>query len=114
MNQSNLKNMVVLKNLPSNIVEEAIIILKTNKKVKKLEKIEKSKMVEDIACKKREKDYILKEAEMLVSNYISSLEGKKQERKINNKKTEQKYKRIKNYAYMASLIILIETIMLFA
>ena len=39
MNQSNLKNMVVLKNLPSNIVEEAIVILKTNKKVKKLEKI---------------------------------------------------------------------------
>ena len=38
MNQSNLKNMVVLKNLPSNIVEEAIVILKTNKKVKKLEK----------------------------------------------------------------------------
>lgn len=114
MNQSNLKNMVVLKNLPSNIVEEAIIILKTNKKVKKLEKIEKSKMPEDTSCKKKEKDYILKEAEMLVSNYISSLEGKKQERKMNNKKMEQKYKRIKNYAYMASLIIFIETIMLFS
>ena len=114
MNQSNLKNMVVLKDLPSNIVEEAIVILKTNKKVKKLEKVEKSKISEDTTCKKREKDYILKEAEMLVSNYISSLEGKKQERKISNKKMEQKYKRIKNYAYMASLIILIETIMLFA
>ena len=114
MSQSNLKNMVVLKNLPSNIVEEAIVILKTNKKVKRLEKIEKSKISEDTSCKKKEKDYILKEAEMLVSNYISSLEGKKQEKKINNKKMEQKYKRIKNYAYMASLIILIETIMLFA
>ena len=114
MNQSNLKNMVVLKNLPSNIVEEAIVILKTNKKVKRLEKIEKSKISEDTTCKKRKEDYILKEAEMLVSNYISSLEGKKQERKMNNKKMEQKYKRIKNYAYMASLIILIETIMLFA
>ena len=114
MSQGNLKNMVVLKNLPSNIVEEAIVILKTNKKVKKLEKIEKSKIVEETACKKREKDYILKEAEMLVSNYISSLEGKKQERKMNNKKMEQKYKRVKKYAYVASLIILIETIMLFA
>ena len=114
MSQSNLKNMVVLKNLPSNIVEEAIVILKTNKKVKRLEKIEKSKISEDTSCKKKEKDYILKEAEMLVSNYISSLEGKKQEKKMNNKKMEQKYKRIKNYAYMASLIILIETIMLLA
>ena len=114
MNQSNLKNMVVLKNLPSNIVEEAIVILKTNKKVKKLEKIEKSKMLEDASCKKIEKDYILKEAEMLIANYISSLEEKKQERKINNKKMEQKYKRLKNYAYVASLIILVETIMLFS
>ena len=114
MNQSNLKNMVVLKNLPSNIVEEAIVILKTNKKIKKLEKIEINKISEETTCKKKEKDYLVKEAEMLVANYISSLENKKQERKTNNKKMEQKYKRIKNYAYMASLIILIETIILFA
>ena len=32
MNQGGLKNMVVLKNLPSNIVEEAIIVLKQNQK----------------------------------------------------------------------------------
>ena len=42
METSNLKNMVVLKNLPSNIVDEAIIVLKTNKKAKKLQKIEKN------------------------------------------------------------------------
>ena len=114
MNQSNLKNMVVLKNLPSNIVEEAIVILKTNKKVKKVEKIEKNRIMKDTTSQKKENDYILKEAEMLVSNYISSLEEKKQEKKINNKKMEQKYKKVKNYAYMASLIVLIETIMLIA
>lgn len=113
MNQSNLKNMVVLKNLPSNIVEEAIVILKTNKKVKKLEKIEKNKTVEDTTIKKKENDYILKEAEMLVSNYISGLEEKKEAKKIKNQKMNQKYKRIKNYAYVTSLIILIETMILF-
>ena len=113
MNQSNLKNMVVLKNLPSNIVEEAIVILKTNKKVKKLEKIEKNKNIEDKMSKKKENDYILREAEMLVSSYISSLEEKRQERKINSKKMKQKYERIRNYAYIATLIILIETIILF-
>ena len=42
METSNLKNMVVLKNLPSNIVDEAIIVLKANKKTKKLQKIEKN------------------------------------------------------------------------
>ena len=33
MNQGGLKNMVVLKNLQSNIVEEAIIVLKKKKKI---------------------------------------------------------------------------------
>ena len=113
MNQSNLKNMVVLKNLPSNIVEEAIIILKANKKVKKLEKIEKNKVMEDTRNKMKENDYILKEAEMLVSNYISGLEEKKEAKKVKNQKMNQKYKRIKNYAYVTSLIILIETMILF-
>ena len=113
MNQSNLKNMVVLKNLPSNIVEEAIIILKANKKVKKLEKIEKNKLMEDKRNKMKENDYILKEAEMLVSNYISGLEEKKEAKKVKNQKMNQKYKRIKNYAYVTSLIILIETMILF-
>ena len=113
MSQSNLKNMVVLKNLPSNIVEEAIVVLKTNKKVKKLEKIEKNKIAEDKTYKKKEKDYILREAEMLVSNYICSLEEKKEERKTNVKKIKRKYERIKNYAYVTTLIILIENIILF-
>jgi predicted transcriptional regulator len=113
MNQSNLKNMVVLKNLPSNIVEEAIIILKANKKVKKLEKIEKNKVMEDTRNKMKENDYILKEAEMLVSNYISGLEEKKETKKIKNQKMNLKYRRIKNYAYVASFIILIETMILF-
>ena len=34
MEISQLKNMVVLKNLPSNMVEEAIVVLKENQKIK--------------------------------------------------------------------------------
>ena len=64
MSQSGVKNMMILKNLPSNIVEEAIIILKNNNKVKQNEKIESNKI--DKESKKTENDYILKEAEMLV------------------------------------------------
>ena len=48
MENSNMKNMVVLKNLPSNLVEEAFIILKSSKKAKKLEKIEKRKKTEKV------------------------------------------------------------------
>ena len=113
MNQGGLKNMVVLKNLPSNIVEEAIIVLKTNKKIKQVEKIEKEKMTENKDTKTREDDYILKEAEMLVNTYISKLEDKKKTREITNKKEKQKNNRIKNYAYISSFVILIESIILF-
>lgn len=112
MNQSSVKNMVVLKNLPSNIVEEAIVILRTNKKTKKLETVEKNKTTENLVNEKKKDEYILKEAEMLVSNYISRLEEKKNAKKITNKKMNQKYRRIKNYAYIASLVIFIESLLL--
>lgn len=112
MSQGNLKNMVVLKNLPSNIVEEAIVILKSNKKVKQVEKIEKTKLKKNSDNKNKEKDYIIKEAEMLVSNYISSIEQKKKDRNINNKKLNQKYIKVRNYAFIASLVILLEGIAL--
>ena len=55
METSNLKNMVVLKNLPSNIVDEAIIVLKTNKKAKKLQKIEKNNKTTENEENKKEK-----------------------------------------------------------
>ena len=112
MNQSNLKNMVVLKNLPSNLVEEAIVILKSNKKVKKLEKIEKAKVTENASGDKKENEYIVKEAEMLISNYISSLEEKKEQKNFNNQKVGKKYKKLKVYAYISSLLIVIESIFL--
>ena len=34
MNITGMKNIVVLKNLPSNLVEEAIVVLKANKRIK--------------------------------------------------------------------------------
>ncbi len=112
MNQSNLKNMVILKNLPSNIVEEAIIILKSNKKIRQLEKIENNKTSENIKNMKKENNYIVKEAEMIVSNYISALEAKKKQKSINNKKINKKYTKVRNYAYIASLIIFIESLII--
>ena len=113
MKESNLKNMVILKNLPSNIVEEAIVILKSNKKAKKLEKIERNKKSEkSITNGKRDKTYILKEAEMIVSSYISEIEGKNQSREFLNKKTGKKYKRLKVYSYITSIIIFMQMLML--
>ncbi len=112
METSSMKNMVVLKNLPSNLVEEAIVILKSSKKVRKLEKIEKSNQFEKIDKTKREKDYVLKEAEMLVSSYISKLENNHEQKQYKTIKNSKKYIRLKRYAFLSSLIIVLQTMLL--
>lgn len=106
---NNLKNTVVLKNLPSNIVEEAIIVFKANIKLKEENnniEIEKNKEI------KKEKDYILKEAEMLVNNYIKKVEEKKKIKNEIQKKVDKKCKNLKKYIFIMSIILLLETIFL--
>lgn len=98
MDMSNMKNMIILKNLPSNLVEEAIVVLKENKKVKKYQYVDKegNKNVES-DNKKTEKpannsEYIIKEAENVISQYISSLETKSPKWKNNMNKLQKRYK----------------------
>ena len=113
MENSKMKNMVILKNLPSNLVEEAFVVLKSSKKVKKLEKIEKNKKINKNETVKKEKDYILKEAEMLVNSYISKLENNTEQKTLKSIKNSKKYVRLKRYAYLSSLIIIIQSLLLF-
>lgn len=95
MNTESMKNMVVLKNLPSNIVEEAIVILKPNIKLKSLDKIEKNSMKNKNEKSQNSKKYIINEAEMLIANYISKIESDRNKKINANKKIENKYKRLK-------------------
>ena len=111
MKESNLKNIVVLKNLPSNFIEEAFVILKSNKDARKLEKIEKSKKVENYETSEKSKDYILKEAEMVISNYISNVENQSSEN-YKKAKMNKKYIKLKKYAYISTIIIFVQAIML--
>ena len=96
MEVDTMKNIVVLKNLPSNMVDEAIVILKPNIKIEDTKKIEKKKENIKVGAKVglNSKDYIIKEAEAVVSQYISSLERPKQ-LEMKNRKLEAKYQRIK-------------------
>lgn len=112
METSKLKNMIVLKNLPSNIVDEAIIVLKANKKVKKLQKIEKDKQTLESEENKKDKEYILKEAEMIVNNYISKIEDKDNSKIIINKDIEKKYKKLKKYAITTTLLCMIQALVI--
>lgn len=108
MNMSDMKNIVVLKNLPSNLVEEAIVVLKENKKVHRYKIVDvkekeendtgikkerkKGKETSNLANGKNDNKYIIKEAEMLIKSYTENLEKKSSRWKNNMKKLEKRYK----------------------
>jgi fructose-specific phosphotransferase system component IIB len=107
MSVENLKNIVVFKNLPSNIVEEAIIILKTNKKVKNVQYTEKcirNKTENDI---KNPKEYIVKEAESIISNCVSNIENSNNKKQKNYIELEKKYKKIKYLAIILTGLLIL-------
>lgn len=95
MNKDNMKNMIVLKDLPSNIVDEAIVILKPNIKLKSLDVIDKKNKSNKKNIKQNCKKYIINEAEMIISNYISKIENDKKKTAKINKDIERKCKRLK-------------------
>lgn len=93
-----MKNMVVIKNLPSNIIEEAFVILKPHLKAKEFNTILSEKKDEYRADKDttKTKNYVVREAELLVSEYISKVEKKDIIRK--NSDIEKKYKKLRKKA----------------
>lgn len=109
MEVSNMKNIVVLKNLPSNLIEEAIVILKTNKEAKKLEYIEKNAKINE-SNRKKTKEYMVREAESVISSYISKIEKNKSE-KVSNISIEKKYKKLKVYSIIASIMLFLMMIL---
>lgn len=109
MDITNMKNMVVLRNLPSNIVDEAFVVLKSSKKVKRLEKIENNKNSKIESEVPKGKDYVLKEAEMLVSDYISKIEDNDKRYLKKEEKSPKKYKKL---AYISTIVAVLECIIL--
>lgn len=76
MEASRTKQIITLKNLPSNLVEEAIVVLKTNKKIKNLEYTKNNQKDKKEDKKEPEDFYLIKEAEMVVNEYIKEIENK--------------------------------------
>ena len=111
METSNLKNTIILKNLPSNIIEEAIVVLKAGSKIKSLEKIDKIEENKKEKQKEKGKNYIAKEAEMIINQYIDRVEQKKKIEK-ENKNLKQKYNKIKKFTIGTSIIAVLEMILL--
>ena len=92
MDANVMKRMIVLKNLQSNLVEEAYVVFKNNVKVHKYEKVDNIDK-KQIEKKSKNKDYIVKEAEMIVNDYIKNIEDK--DYKSNFRMLKQNYKRLK-------------------
>ena len=97
--------------VPSNLIDEAIIILKNNKRIKALERIESKNGNKNITQKSGE--YIVKEAEMVISNYLSKVEKEKQIKSYSIKQIENRYKRLKAISIIMGVMLAINSILLF-
>jgi hypothetical protein len=79
------RKIVVIKNIPSNIIEEAILILKSEhdpKDVKDYKGVMKTKKV-------KSNDYLVKEAEYIINNYV------KESKLVSRQDTELSFKEVK-------------------
>jgi len=103
MEKSQMKNIVVLRNLPSNLIEEAFVIVKSKKTAKSLEYIDKKDKLS--VKEKGTSNYIIREAESVLSSYVNGVEKKdnKQESITINKK----YKRLKIYSFVVTFVLFV-------
>ena len=117
---SNVKNMIVLKNLPSNLVEEAIVILKQNKKARKYEYIDMDRnknvnpvdsTTEKIKNSVDNAQYIIKEAENVVSHYLSAIEQQSAKGKKDVKKLQKRYNRSVKLNYILGFATIISLVL---
>lgn len=109
---SDMKNMIVLKNLPSNLVEEAIIILKENNKIHKYQTISPNE--ENIEEEEKEQTgYIVKDAEMVIKSYLDRIENNSPKKERTIKKLEKRYKnsiRLNLFLFLTTIVGIIFTI----
>ena len=102
MENNKIKNTIVLRGMASNVVDEAIVILKPHVKIKK------TQVVNNIREKNNSKELILKEAEHIVSEYVNRISIKEMEKtKI---ELEKKVKKLKLISLMFFLILVITVI----
>lgn len=121
MDSQKTKNVIILKNLPSNLIDEAIVVVKDKKKVKDINysdiiknkeengiiqgslKPEELKKIESI--KKENRKYVIKEAEVVVSNYIKRIEDNLSDRKIDKLKKSYKKSKVLNIFLALTTIV---------
>lgn len=97
----NMRNIIRLKDVPSNTIEEAIIIFKENKKAKKYEYVNKFKNKD--GKENDDNKYIIKEAELIISDYLKNSES-------NNSNFSKKLKKLKLTNIILGLLLIVSII----
>lgn len=102
MQLSKMKNIIVLKGMSSNVVDEAIVILKPHVKLKQSEYNRKGKRnVSD----KNKKMIVTKEAENTINMYIKKLQKESKMSEDHRLKIKYKFLQICNIALILTIII---------
>ena len=110
MEKSQMKNMVILKNLPSNLIDEAILIIKPNKYARKIQYIDKKDIIKSKDKQTKDNNYIIREAESVISNYINSVENKDKQKQ--DTYLTKKYKKLKIYSILITIVLFIVLLVL--
>lgn len=110
MDESKMKNIIVLKDLPSNIVDEAIVILKNKGNVKDKQKIENKNMSNCNEIKSGNYELAVKEAEIIIQNYIKEMEKPKEDKR-ELKKINIKYKKLQISSFFLGIVAIIGVIL---
>lgn len=101
-----MKNMIVLKNLPSNLIEEAFVVLKPNKKMK----VTKQKNMEKEIPEEITNEYIVKEAENVINDYLE-VEENSLDRKETIEYITYKYRRLRLFTGFIILMLIASIIL---
>ena len=107
MEKCKMKNVVVLRNLPSNLIEEAFVVVKSKNVARSLERIDGKN--ENIDRKNKDDGYIVREAESVLSSYVSLVE-KKDEKKI-ALGLKRRYNMLKIYGVLVTVAFVVAVIL---
>lgn len=104
-----MKNMVVLRDLPSNIVEEAWIIIKPEIRNKEKELIKRIK--NNSMDNKSKGTYVLEEAQSVIEDYLKNINNYRNKKKYED--MEKKYNKLKKRSRILLLIYIVALIFSF-
>lgn len=112
MEQTNLKNTIVLRDLPSNLIEEAVIVFKNKKTVREIEKNNIGNKDNKNKKIRKNNSYAIKEAELVINDYMTKMEEKRKNKNFTEKNINKKMKKLKIYTIVTTILIIMETIFL--